>query len=59
METGGTGHDHGVPQSPVRRAKAAEIYVASALARELGPDRIRVNAVSPGSVMIPGGGWDL
>lgn len=39
-------------------AKAAEIYLASALARELAPQAIRVNAVSPGSIMIPGGGWD-
>ncbi len=47
------------PKAQYGAAKAAEIYIASALARELGPDRIRVNAVSPGSVMIPGGGWDL
>ena len=30
-----------------------------AFARELAPDKIRVNAVSPGSIMFPGGGWDL
>lgn len=47
------------PKAQYGAAKAAEIYVASALARELGPDRIRVNAVSPGSVLIAGGGWDL
>ena len=29
-----------------------------AAAEELAPDRIRVNAVSPGSIMFPGGGWD-
>ena len=39
-------------------AKAAQIYIASTLARELAKDRIRVNAVSPGSMLIPGGGWD-
>jgi 3-oxoacyl-[acyl-carrier protein] reductase len=27
-------------------------------AQELAPDHIRVNAVSPGSIMFPGGGWD-
>ncbi|MFE7837114.1 SDR family oxidoreductase [Streptomyces sp. NPDC057474] len=26
--------------------------------RELGPDHIRVNAVSPGSMLIPGRRWD-
>ncbi|MCO6006854.1 SDR family oxidoreductase [Actinoallomurus purpureus] len=39
-------------------AKAAEIYMAGTLARELAADRIRVNAVSPGSMLIPDGGWD-
>ncbi len=47
------------PKAQYGSSKAAEIYVASALARELSPERIRVNAVSPGSVLIPGGGWDL
>ena len=28
------------------------------LGRELAPERIRVNAVSPGSILFPGGGWD-
>jgi NAD(P)-dependent dehydrogenase (short-subunit alcohol dehydrogenase family) len=35
-------------------AKRALIHLAASLARELGPDRIRVNAVSPGSMLIPG-----
>ncbi len=39
-------------------AKAAEIYLAAELARELAPDRVRVNTVSPGSILVPGGGWD-
>lgn len=39
-------------------AKAAEIYLAMELGRELAPERIRVNAVSPGSVLSPGGDWD-
>jgi 3-oxoacyl-[acyl-carrier protein] reductase len=38
-------------------AKAAEIFLSSALALELGPVRIRVNTVCPGSVLFPGGGW--
>lgn len=38
-------------------AKAAEIFLSSALALELGSARIRVNTVCPGSVFFPGGGW--
>lgn len=38
-------------------AKAAEIMYARSLAKELAPDGIRVNAVSPGSIMFKGGGW--
>ncbi len=38
-------------------AKAAEIMYARSLAKELGTDGIRVNAVSPGSIMFEGGGW--
>ncbi len=38
-------------------AKAAEIMYARSLAKELGPFGIRANAVSPGSIMFPGGGW--
>lgn len=39
-------------------AKAAEIMYARALAKDLAPDGIRVNAVSPGSILFPGGGWE-
>jgi 3-oxoacyl-[acyl-carrier protein] reductase len=39
-------------------AKAAEVSLAKALARELAPDGIRVNSVAPGSIWFPGGGWD-
>lgn len=39
-------------------AKAALIQAARSLAWELGPDRIRVNALSPGSILFPGGGWE-
>lgn len=38
-------------------AKAAEIHLASSLAREFGPDQIRVNALSPGSIMFPTSLW--
>ncbi|MGH4013903.1 MAG: SDR family NAD(P)-dependent oxidoreductase [Pseudonocardiaceae bacterium] len=39
-------------------AKAAEIYLAMEVGRELAPERIRVNAVSPGSILSSGGDWD-
>jgi len=39
-------------------AKAAETFLAEALAQELAEYGIRVNAVSPGSTLFPGGGWD-
>ncbi|MBV9728294.1 MAG: SDR family oxidoreductase [Pseudonocardiales bacterium] len=46
------------PRPQYGAAKAAEIYLAMELGRELAPDGIRVNAVSPGSILFPGGGWD-
>jgi 3-oxoacyl-[acyl-carrier protein] reductase len=46
------------PRPQYGAAKAAEIYLAIELGRELAPERIRVNAVSPGSILFPGGGWD-
>jgi 3-oxoacyl-[acyl-carrier protein] reductase len=45
------------PRSSYASAKAAEIHLAAALGQELGPRNIRVNALSPGSVLFPGGGW--
>ncbi|MCC7367478.1 MAG: SDR family oxidoreductase [Chloroflexi bacterium] len=45
------------PRSQYGAAKAGEIFLAGALAWELAPKRIRVNTVSPGSIMFPGGGW--
>jgi 3-oxoacyl-[acyl-carrier protein] reductase len=39
-------------------AKAAEISLAKAMARDLARDQIRVLSVAPGSVLFPGGGWD-
>jgi 3-oxoacyl-[acyl-carrier protein] reductase len=39
-------------------AKAAEMSLAKAMARDLARDQIRVNAVAPGSILFPGGGWE-
>jgi 3-oxoacyl-[acyl-carrier protein] reductase len=39
-------------------AKASEIYLAGALCQELAPYRVRVNTVSPGSILLPGKSWD-
>ena len=47
------------PKAQYGCAKAAQIYLASSLAWELREYRIRVNAISPGSTIFPGGGWDL
>ncbi len=46
------------PNAQYGAAKAGEIFLAGALAWELGPSRIRVNTVSPGSIMFKEGGWD-
>lgn len=46
------------PWAQYGAAKAAEIFLSGSLALELAPQRIRVNTVSPGSIMEPGGGWD-
>ncbi|MFD7896946.1 SDR family NAD(P)-dependent oxidoreductase [Streptomyces sp. NPDC059743] len=46
------------PQAQYGAAKAAQIHMVSSLARELAGDRIRINAVSPGSMLIPGKRWD-
>jgi 3-oxoacyl-[acyl-carrier protein] reductase len=46
------------PGAQYGTAKASEIFLASSLALELAPLGIRVNTVSPGSIMFPGGGWD-
>jgi 3-oxoacyl-[acyl-carrier protein] reductase len=39
-------------------AKAAEISVVTSLAREVAPRGVTVNAIAPGSILWPGGGWD-
>jgi NAD(P)-dependent dehydrogenase (short-subunit alcohol dehydrogenase family) len=46
------------PRTTYAAAKAGEIHLATTLAQELASRRIRVNAVSPGSILFPGGGWD-
>jgi 3-oxoacyl-[acyl-carrier protein] reductase len=49
---------HPAPRTAYAAAKAAEIHLAATAAQELAGQRVRVNAVSPGSIMFPGGGWD-
>jgi 3-oxoacyl-[acyl-carrier protein] reductase len=39
-------------------AKAAEISLAKAMARDLAAANVRVNSVAPGSILFPGGGWE-
>ncbi|MGY5134478.1 SDR family NAD(P)-dependent oxidoreductase [Streptomyces nigrescens] len=46
------------PQAQYGASKAAQLHMVSSLARELGPHGIRVNAVSPGSMLIPGKRWN-
>ena len=46
------------PRTAYATAKAAEIQLAATAAQELAPAGIRVNAVSPGSIMFPGGSWE-
>lgn len=46
------------PKAQYGCAKAAQIYLARSLAYELAPYNIRINALSPGSTLFPGGGWE-
>ncbi len=46
------------PKAQYGATKAGEIFLAGALAWELAPMHVRVNTVSPGSIMFPGGGWE-
>ncbi|MEU7022771.1 SDR family oxidoreductase [Streptomyces sp. NPDC046203] len=46
------------PQAQYGASKAAQLHMVPSFARELGPYGIRVNAVSPGSMLIPGKRWD-
>lgn len=45
------------PRTSYAAAKAAEIHLARTLAQELASLGIRVNAVSPGSILFDGGSW--
>lgn len=49
--------DIGAPL-PYSASKAALTMYAKGLARKLAPDSIRVNTISPGNVIFPGGNWD-
>jgi 3-oxoacyl-[acyl-carrier protein] reductase len=46
------------PSTAYAAAKAAEIQLAAAAGQELASAGIRVNAVSPGSILFDDGGWD-
>lgn len=50
------GREGGGPPS-YNVAKAAEISLGKALAKELAPHGIRVVTVAPGSILFPGGAW--
>ncbi|MFE7108854.1 SDR family NAD(P)-dependent oxidoreductase [Streptomyces sp. NPDC057575] len=39
-------------------AKASEVYLTGALCQELAPYEVRVNTVSPGSILLEGKSWD-
>jgi 3-oxoacyl-[acyl-carrier protein] reductase len=52
-----SGHKPG-PFAQYGAAKAAESFLAGALAWELAPHHIRVNSVNPGSIMFADGEWD-
>jgi 3-oxoacyl-[acyl-carrier protein] reductase len=43
---------------PYSAAKAALNNYAKNLARQLGPQRIRVNTIAPGNIYFPGGSWE-
>jgi 3-oxoacyl-[acyl-carrier protein] reductase len=49
---------HPAPRTAYAAAKAAEIHLAATAAQELAPEGIRVNAVSPGSILFAGGSWE-
>jgi len=47
-----------IAPSAYNAMKAAVIQYAGALAQEMGPKGVRVNAICPGPIMIEGGAWD-
>ncbi len=48
-----------ISAGPYNAMKAALLNYSGALSQDLAPKGIRVNAVSPGPIMIPGGAWDM
>lgn len=53
-----TGIESTGAQLPYSAAKAALNSLSKNLARELGRDGVRVNAVAPGNILFPGGSWE-
>ncbi len=53
-----TGVENTGAQLPYSAAKAALNSLSKNLARELGRDGVRVNAVAPGNILFPGGTWE-
>lgn len=53
-----TGIESTGAQLPYSAAKAALNSLSKNLARELGRDGVRVNAVAPGNILFPGGTWE-
>lgn len=51
--------EHFMNAGPYNAMKAALLNYSGALAHELAPKGIRVNAVSPGPIFIEGGAWDM
>lgn len=48
-----------ISAGPYNAMKAALLNYSGALSQDLAPKGIRVNAVSPGPIMIQGGAWDM
>ena len=46
------------PPAPYGPLKAAQLQHVQELSHFLGPKGIRVNAISPGPIIFPGGDWD-
>ena len=51
--------EHFMSAGPYNAMKAGLLNYSGALAQELGPKGIRVNAISPGPIFIKGGSWDM
>ena len=43
---------------PYSAAKAALVNYSKNLARQLGPQKVRVNTIAPGNIYFPGGSWE-